>query len=123
MSATFDSGRRAAIEEVSEAVVQYVACVKEGREVDPWEEWLPRFLDNLAENDQPHIPRDAFDDGWDAAIQDTRGMVALYIHALTRGGTIDPWEVWLPRFLNTLGEQNKPTDALAHMTPASELVQ
>lgn len=45
----FDQGWDAAVAEVKEKVEQYIEAKHEGQPLDPWEEWLPRFLDLLAE--------------------------------------------------------------------------
>lgn len=45
----FDQGWDAAIAEVRKHVEQYVASKQAGNPVDPWEEWLPRLLDLLAQ--------------------------------------------------------------------------
>lgn len=45
----FDQGWNAAIAEVKEKVERYIEAKQEAQPVDPWEEWLPRLLDLLAE--------------------------------------------------------------------------
>jgi hypothetical protein len=48
----FDQGWNAAIAEVKEKVMGYIAAKEEGQPVDPWEKWLPRLLDLLAERER-----------------------------------------------------------------------
>jgi hypothetical protein len=47
-SVRFDRGWDAAVAEVKEKVEQYIEAKQEGQPLDPWEEWLPRFLELLA---------------------------------------------------------------------------
>lgn len=46
-SASFNAGRDAAIQEVSDFVAGYIALQKSGDNPDPWEVWLPHFLELL----------------------------------------------------------------------------
>jgi hypothetical protein len=44
----------------------------------------------------------SFNAGWDTAIQEVRDAVAGYIALQKSGDDRDPWEVWLPNFLEGL---------------------
>ncbi len=44
-SASFNAGWDAAIQEVSDFVARYIALQKSGDNPDPWEVWLPNFLE------------------------------------------------------------------------------
>lgn len=46
-TASFVAGWDAAIQKVSDAVAEHIALQKSGQNPDPWEEWLPRFLELL----------------------------------------------------------------------------
>jgi hypothetical protein len=49
----FDEGWDAAIMEIGCEINLYRFDQDNGTKVDPWEEWVPRLLDKMAEQDQP----------------------------------------------------------------------
>jgi hypothetical protein len=46
----------------------------------------------------------SFNAGWDAAIQEVSDAVAGHIALQQSGDDPDPWEVWLPNFLELVNE-------------------
>ena len=50
-SLSFNAGFDPAIQEVSDAVAGYIALQKSGDDADPWEVWLPNFLELVSKGD------------------------------------------------------------------------